>query len=204
MTDSPWLTLALIAGGGYFTFLWWQDFSAQRAGKPNPGALPGATPTTWLAVIVAVLGGLLIVAAETWGELRLGIADEQSQVTVLFCLYTLLAAVIEEIIFRGFIVPAESRGRATLLGGVFAASLVFALAHPFLWSWGDEGLTLNFGTKGWFSTAAVFVSSLWFYYVRFMSANSSRSLLPCFAAHGAKNLAVIIIKAAQGFVVGWF
>ena len=145
-----------------------------------------------------------MVAFETWGELRLGIADEQSEVTVLFCLYTLVAAVIEEIIFRGFIVPAERRGRAVLVAGAVGASLLFTLAHPFLWTWDDNGFALHFTTKAWFSSGAVFASSLWFYFVRFMPANPTRSLLPCFAAHGAKNLAVILVKTAQGFVVGWW
>ncbi len=204
MSNSPWLTLALIAGGAYFTWLWVQDFRAARAGKPVAGALPGASASSRAAIAIAAIGGGVIVAAETWGELALGIAAEQSEVTVLFCVYTLVAAVIEEIIFRGFIVPAESRGRMTLVGGILGASILFALAHPFLWSWGDDGLTLHFTAKAWFSTGAVFVSSLWFYFVRFMPANPTRSLLPCFAAHGAKNLAVILVKAAQGFVVGWW
>jgi len=50
----------------------------------------------------------------------------------------------------------------------------------------------------------VFAGSLWFYAVRFASWNPQRSLLPCFAAHAAKNLGVIAVKAAQGFVVGWW
>ncbi len=204
MSDSPWLILALIVASAYVAQLWWKDYQAARQGAPSPAALPGATATNPMALTIAIAGALAIVAAETWGEIRLAIVDEQSQVTVLFCLYTLLAAVIEEIIFRGFIVPAETRGRAVLIAGTIGASVLFALAHPFLWTWDEAGLVLHFDTKAFFSTAAVFVSSLWFYFVRFMPANPTRSLWPCFAAHGAKNLAVIGIKAAQGFVVGWW
>jgi hypothetical protein len=48
----------------------------------------------------------------------------------------------------------------------------------------------------------LFVGSLWFYAVRFARFNPQRSLLPCFAAHAAKNLGVIIIKLLQGHLVG--
>jgi hypothetical protein len=88
--------------------------------------------------------------------------------------------------------------------------VLFSLLHPFLWQWEggwlwDGGrLTLTLTAKGLFSTAAVFTSSLWFYYVRFMSANPARSLIPCFTAHATKNLGVCAVKAAQGFVAGWW
>ncbi len=204
MTDSPWTLLLLLAGSAYLSSLWWQDFQATRQGRAPAGALPGATSARPAAITLAVAGGLVIVAAETWGELRLGLADQQSQVTVLFCAYTLLAAVVEEIIFRGYLILPESRGRLAVWSGALGASVLFALAHPFLWSWEEGRLSFHFTPKGWFSTGAVFASSLWFYFVRLMPGNPSRSLLPCFAAHAAKNLAVIGIKAAQGFVVGWW
>ena len=53
-------------------------------------------------------------------------------------------------------------------------------------------------------TAAVFAVSLWFYTVRFFGLNPQRSLLPCFMAHATKNLGVLAIKYAQGFVGGWW
>jgi len=34
--------------------------------------------------------------------------------------------------------------------------------------------------------------------------NPTRSLLPCIAAHAAKNAGVFVIKAAQGHVSGWW
>src|SRR5690606_37366890 len=107
------------------------------------------------------------------------ISAEQSEITVLFGLYTLVAAVIEEIIFRGFIVAPERRGRAVLWASMVGASLVFAAMHPFLWQWQWEGwvFTWSFTLKGWFSTGVVFVSSLWFYTVRFLPSNPQRSLL---------------------------
>lgn len=177
---------------------------AQR-GQPNPRALPGAVPTERAAVAVAVAVTLLLLGLETWGEVALGIAGAQSTVTWLFGLYTLAAAFGEELVFRGYLVVVD-RGRAWLWSSVVLFSLVFALLHPFLWEWKGEGdgLMLHLDTKGFFSTGVVFVGSLWFYTVRFFGLNAQRSLLPCIAAHLAKNLGVLLIKFQQGFVVGWW
>jgi membrane protease YdiL (CAAX protease family) len=111
--------------------------------------------------------------------------------------------VVEEIIFRGFLV-IDKRGKFAVWAGVGGASVLFAALHPFLWDWVDGKLTWTFTPKGWFSTAAIFAGSLWFYFVRFARFNPTRSLLPCFAAHAAKNLGVIGVKAVQGHLVGWW
>lgn len=110
--------------------------------------------------------------------------------TVLFGLYTLVAAFAEELIFRGYLV-VENRGCATLIAGASGASLGFALLHPFLWKWepGAPALSFHGDAKAWFSTAAVFTGSLWFYMVRFLSMNPTR--VPCcrvLHAHLTKNL----------------
>jgi len=195
--------------GLYVAKLWLDDFRAQRNGHPNPRALPGATKSTMKAIVIAAVGGLVLVAAETWGELALGIAGQQSKMTALFAVYSLLAAIVEEIVFRGYAV-INKRGPLALWISVLAASVIFAALHPFLWTWEgqmpwtDGQLKWTLGLKGWFSTTAVFVSSLWFYFVRFARFNSQQSLLPCFAAHASKNLGVIIIKLTQGFLTGWW
>lgn len=204
MDQEPLLLVGMIAAVAYFAKLWRDDYRAARDGKPNPRALPGAVPSLRpAATVLAILGGLAIVTAETLGEYQLGISGEQSEITVLFGVYMLAAAFMEELIFRGFLVLPH-RGRAVLIAGIVGASLVFALAHPFLWTWKDGALHFNFGVKGWFSTAVVFVASLWFYTVRFWPLNPTRSLVPCIAAHAAKNLGVFAIKYAQGFVSGWW
>jgi len=209
MNDDPLLLALMIGISGYVIKLWVDDYRAAKKGTPNPKALPGATGVKTSAVFLAVTGALLLLAGETWGELRLGISEEQSKMTALFALYTLLAAVVEEIIFRGFLV-IEGRGKAWLWIGVVGASLLFAAIHPFLWKW-DGGmpwaggrLNFTFDVKGWFSTAVVFASSLWFYLMRFSVFNPQHSLIPCFAAHAAKNAGVIAIKAAQGHLAGLF
>lgn len=203
-SEKALLHLGLIAALAYFGKLWLDDYRAAREGKPNPRPLPGAVPNLRpAATVLAVIGALAILAAETAGEYALGISDEQSTVTVLFGVYTLAAAFMEELIFRGFVVVPH-RGRTTLIASIIGASFIFALIHPFLWDWEDGTLRFDFGTKAWFSTGAVFVGSLWFYTVRFWSLNPTRSLVPCIAAHAAKNLGVFIVKYAQGFVSGWW
>ena len=110
---------------------------------------------------------------------------------------------------RGFIV-IEKRGRVLLWSGIVVASVVFAALHQHLWKWeggwpwADGHLLWTPGLKGWFTTGMLFLGSLWFYFVRFASFNPQRSLLPCFAAHAAKNAGVIAVKAAQGHLVGWW
>ncbi len=202
MTKDPWILALIIGLSGYVVKLWWDDFRAQRAGNPNPKAIPGATPAPSKAIIIAVLGSVVLLALETWGEIKLGLTQEQTELTALLALYTLFAAIVEEIIFRGFVVY-DRGSRAALLGSVVLASFLFAALHPYLWKW-DNGLIWQFTAKGWFTTGALFVGSLWFYAMRFASFNPERSLLPCFAAHLTKNLGVIAIKASQGFLVGWY
>ena len=200
--NNPLLLVLLTAAGLYATTLWREDLRAFRSGKTLPRPLPGATPTTGRAVAIAVIGSLVLLAAETFGEFTFGLAAEQSRMTWLFALYSVSAAsFIEELIFRGWLV-VENRGRLALWLGVLGASVAFAALHPFLWRWDDAGFALTPGTKGWFSTAVVFATSLWFYVARFAPWNPSRSLLPCVAGHAAKNLGVVAIKAALGYMSG--
>ena len=209
MTDNPLLLLIMIAASLYMISLWRSDYRAAKSGAPDPRALPGATPASLMAYAIAALGALLILAIETTGEIQLGLSDKQSSITVLFGVYTLMAAFIEELIFRGFIV-IEKRGEVARWIGIVAASILFALLHPFLWEW--QGGWIGYGgkleftltAKGWFSTALVFASSLWFYTVRFARFNPSHSLMPCFTAHFTKNAGVFIIKLTQGFIGGWW
>lgn len=218
MNDDPLFFTLMAAAGLYVFYLWLQDYRMAATGAPHPSALPGATPASPRACAIAALGALVILAAETWGEIRLGLSEEQSTITVLFGVYTLVAAFVEELIFRGFIV-IEGRGRLLRWAGIVGASVVFAALHPFLWSWdmGDapswhalmvwrwpEWFAWTLTAKGWFSTAAVFASSLWFYTVRFASFNPARSLIPCIVAHAVKNAGVFAVKGVQGFVVGWW
>ncbi len=203
MDDNPVLLVLVIVAGGYFGSMWLEDYRASRAGTAvasNP--LPGATPAPLSASAIAALGALALLAAETLGEIALGISDEQSTMTAWFALYSLVAAFIEEIVFRGYLV-VDKRGRVALIAGALGASVLFAALHPFVWQWDDDGFAFTFTAKGWFSFGAVFLVSLWFYYCRFARWNPTHSLIPCFAAHLAKNVGVIAIKGAQGFLTGF-
>lgn len=200
--NNPWLLLLMTAAGLAVAKLWRDDRRAAAAGEPRPGTLPGATSAPPRAVVIAVLGALALLALETLGEMALGLSDEQTKMTWLFAVYSVFgASVIEEVIFRGWLV-IEKRGRAAEWLGAVVASVAFALVHPFLWQWDDQGFALTLSAKGWFSTGVLFVTSLWLYAARLAPWNPQRSLLPCFAAHAAKNIGVVAIKAASGFMGG--
>jgi membrane protease YdiL (CAAX protease family) len=201
--ENPWLLGGMIVAGGVVAKWWWDDYRAASRGAAHPRAFPGASPASRMAVTVAILGALVLLALETAGEHALGLTAQQSRMTGLFAIYTLVAAFAEELVFRGYLV-VENRGRGARLAGIVGASLVFALLHPFLWEWEKGSWQWHNDPKAWFSTAAVFAGSLWFYAVRFMPLNPSRSLLPCFAAHLAKNAGVIAVKYAEGFLGGWW
>ena len=200
--DHPLVLLMITMAGLYTGKLWLDDKRAAGAGNENPRALPGAVAAPRKAIIFAVIGTLAILAVETVGEIHLGLAAEQSQMTWVFALYSVAAApLLEEIIFRGWLV-VERKSRTLLWIGAVGASIGFAALHPFLWRWDSTGFALTTGAKGWFSTAVVFTTSLWLYAARFATWNPRRSLLPCYAAHAAKNLGVVGVKLAAGFMGG--
>lgn len=193
--------------------IWWRDI---KAGTPD--GQPGATPCkSWLAYSIAIAGTLFLLALETAGEIQLGIADEQSDVSALMLLAFVSGAIVEEFVFRGYLV-VESRGNAMKWLSIFGFSLIFALLHPYFWSYenppnADElslverafaGTQFHWTVKAVFTTSFIFVGSLWFYFVRFFKFNPTHSILVPIAAHLAKNLAVFLIKLAQGHVVSWF
>lgn len=202
MNDNPVALIFMSGIGLYMAWLWWCDLKMQQStGLVDARGLPGAFPASARSLWIAALGTLVILAGETMGEIALGISAEQSDMTVMFGMYTLVAAIIEELIFRGYVVVTD-RGKKAFFAGIFLASLLFALMHPFLWEWEDDGFVLTLDLKGWFSTAVVFIGSLWFYACRFAPWNPRHSLLPCFVAHLTKNAGVFIIKGYQGHVVG--
>lgn len=201
--DHPLLLLAMIGVAGFLARAWWRDMQAARHEPRDPRAFPGARPAGRGLLVLAIAGTLVLVAAETIGEIALGLAAHQSEMTVLFAAYTLAAAFLEELIFRGYLV-ITGRGRVALVAGIVLASALFAGLHPYLWDWGATGLRFTPDAKAVFTTAALFIGSLWFYALRFLPANPQHSLLPCIVAHLTKNLAVFAVKYAQGFVSGWW
>src|SRR5688572_16154337 len=184
--NHPLLLAVLTAAGVYVGKLWLEDRNAARRGVPNPQALPGATEASRRATLIAIVGALLLLAVETIGEIMLGIAALQSRMTWIFALYSVIAApMIEEVIFRGWLV-LEHRGPIAMWAAAIAASLAFALLHPFLWQWDDGGFVFTLNAKSWFSSAMAFAMSLWLYAARLGPWNPTRSLFPCLAGHAAK------------------
>lgn len=199
LNDNPWVILLSAAIAGYVLYLFIHDYRARLAGAEATGRLPGSTPGTPLAIWIGLTGAALITLLESWGELALGVADEQSTISAFFLLGMIAAGIVEEVIFRGYLV-VTGRGKVALVVSIAAFSLLFALLHPHLWSWDDGAFSLNLTTKAWFTTGVLFVNSLFFYFMRFAPFNPNRSLVPCFVAHITSNLVVFGVKSVQGFV----
>ena len=200
MSDNPVAILLYLGVAGYVLYLYLVDFRSTRAGNlADDNSMPGASAMPASALIIGVCVALLILAVETSGEIVLGISSEQSQMAWYFLFASLAAGVIEEVIFRGYLVVSK-RGRAALITSCVGFSFVFALIHGHLWST-DNGFDFTFTTKGVFSTSILFFNSLWFYLVRFGPWNPTHSIFPCMLAHACSNLGVFIIKLFQGYVV---
>lgn len=238
MSDA-FLYLAGLGIAGYFFWFWLEDYRAnsqsirdrlanQEGSVTDSGkiasefskGMPGATPARWTAILVAVTGALLILGTEVAGEYRLGVVEDQSSMSILFGIYTLAAAFIEELIFRGFLF-FDRFGKKWLWGSILLISIFFALIHPYIWSyevpenqppwlfWKYLGLNIwkengQLNIQPIFATCILFINSMWFYLVRFFPLNRYRSLIPCVAAHLASNLGVFLVKACQGKIDAFF
>ena len=196
--DNPLLLVGVTIGFVALFFLWLADLRHALQGQPKRGAFPGAVPVPSGAVLVGIVGTVILLAIEIVGEYAFGIVGEQTRMSWLFSLYSVAAGFGEELVFRGYLV-ITGRGRNALIASAAIFSAVFALSHAHLWSW-EGGLVLHGSVKAWFSTTMIFAGSLWFYFLRFQRRNPAWSLIPCIIAHTAKNLLVIGVKAAQGFV----
>jgi len=207
MSDNPVFILLTLGAAGYVFSLWWQDFRARQAGKRQSNPLPGAAPARLPWVLMAIAVALALVGIETWGELRLGVDEEQSDVTAIMLVPFICAGFIEELIFRGYVFY-DRKGPRVLWLSIIGASIVFALLHvQYYLEFPDAGWlpsAVKIDAKSGWSLLILVLNSLWFYYLRFGKGNPKRSLIPCFAAHIASNVGVFVVKLAQGHVTGWF
>ena len=202
MNESPFMVLLYVGVAAYVGYMYWGDYQSNQASEqPDPRGMPGATSASWGLYGIGVIGALLILAAETGGEIALGITSEQSEMVWYFVFAILGAGIVEEVIFRGYLV-VDSKGRAALVGSCVGFSLIFAIIHGHFWS-NEEGQAFawTFTTKAFFTTGILLANSLWFYALRFGQWNKNRSLFPCMLAHAASNFGVFAVKLAQGFVV---
>jgi len=211
MPENPIMILLYLGIAAYVGNMYWADYKAQQEGEPNASALPGAFKTSIPAIVIAVIGALLILAVETGGEIALGVASEQSEMVWYFVFAIVAAGIVEEVIFRGFLV-VDRKGTAALVASCVGFSLLFAVIHFHLFSlefpddvawwqlWSAE-IEWTLTSKAWFSTTILFANSLWFYACRFGPWNRTRSIFPCMLAHAASNLGVFFVKLAQGYVI---
>lgn len=203
MNSDIWMSLAYFALGAYFFWEWIGDYKKNKNGEELKNPFPGIGQSSRLPVLFGIIGALLLVGLETGGEYALGIAAEQKTIAAHFFLAMTAAAFVEELIFRGYLadfLTNKVHNSFLVVVGIILFSLIFALAHNHLWTWGDEGLTFHFTIKAWFSTSILFLNSLLFYALRFLFFNKEKSLIPCMVAHLVSNWAVFGIKWAQGFV----
>lgn len=199
MDENPVMILLYLGVALYVGRMYWVDYQAARAGHPSESAMPGAVGAPAKAYWIGLVGALLLLGVETGGELALGIAAEQSEMVWYFVFAIVAAGVVEEVIFRGFLV-VTSKGRAALIASCLGFSLIFALIHAHLWSL-EDGFEWTFTAKALFTTALLFLNSVWFYTVRFAPWNPGHSIFPCMLAHAASNLGVFGVKWVQGFII---
>lgn len=199
MNENPLMILLYVGVAAYVGHMYWGDYRAARSGQPNGGALPGATGAPLATYLIGVLGALLLLGLETGGEIALGVASEQSEMIWFFVFAIVAAGVVEEVIFRGFLV-VENKGRALLISSCILFSLIFAIIHGHFWST-EDGFEWTFTAKAFLSTGILLANSLWFYALRFAPWNPNRSIFPCMLAHAASNLGVFVVKLVQGYVL---
>ncbi|MGJ8640801.1 MAG: CPBP family glutamic-type intramembrane protease [Opitutaceae bacterium] len=196
MNESPVMIVLYVGIAAYVGHMYWGDYKANKA---KSGAMPGAYPATLFAFVIGVIGSLLLLAAETGGEIALGLSEEQSEMVWYYVFAIVCAGVVEEVIFRGYLV-IDNKGKAALIASCVGFSLIFALIHPYLWSM-EDGFELTLTAKGFFSTGILLANSVWWYAVRFGPWNKENSIFPCMLAHAASNLGVFFVKLAQGYVI---
>jgi uncharacterized protein len=209
MEESPLVSLFMLGIGLYLLAIWRGDYLKGLRGLGSEASVPGATAFQMRSCGYAAVGGMVLVfvfSALEWGT---GTFHSQSTIRWFFLGSMLGACVIEELVFRGYLV-IQTRGKACLVASCFVMSLFFALLHPYLWTHGVatpsgiEWITQlrpHWTLHSILTTSSIFAYSLWFYACRFSAWNPHRSLAPCFCAHAGVNLTVFVIKASMGFVV---
>ena len=199
MNEDPLIILIYCAIAIYIVNIYRADIKAFVAGEPNVKALPGAKPTNGLLIFASVLGALVLLGNAVVGEYALGIVEAQSEIVWFFVFASISAGVIEEVVFRGYLV-VQNRGRNALVLSCLGFSLVFALVHGYLWSM-EDGFAWNFTVQGIFNTWILFFNSVCLYALRFGPWNANQSIFPSIIAHMVLNLGVFGVKLAQGYIV---
>jgi len=188
ITDFVTNIIYLIIGLGV-GLAWFNEYRKRR-GNPGPELFwPGTTRAPLSGILIIVSGILLITVAETCAEIHFQVTAQQSVSNLHILGATIGAAIVEEMVFRGFAAPSQLRG-VKLLGLIVVGSIIFSLIHGF-----------DFSTvQGRISIIATFFISVWLYLGRYNPLNPERSILPCLIGHVVRNIAVFGVKWSQGFV----
>ena len=184
ITDIIYLLIGLGVG-----FAWFSEYQ-KRQSNPGPELFwPGTTRAPVSGILIIVSGILLLTIAETCAEIHFQVSAHQSVSSLHILGASIGAAIVEEMVFRGFVAPSQLRG-IKLLGLIIVGSVIFSAIHGF-----------DFSTvQGRISLIATFFISVWLYLGRYNPLNPERSILPCLIGHVVRNLAVFGVKWAQGFV----
>jgi membrane protease YdiL (CAAX protease family) len=188
---------ALVVGG-----IWVKDYLAWRSGKPFERALAGATGAPARLILLSAAVSAAIMAVETACEHALGISKLAQPLPVILLVPTVCFALLEEILFRGYLV-IQGKSRVALVTSIVIFSLIFAALHGHFLGWTADGkgfqLRLTPATILWSVSNLSF--SLWWYAVRFLPSNKERSMLPVFAGRGAALLTLFLIDLATGRIL---
>lgn len=199
MYANPIMILLYVGISAYIMHMYWDDYRAAQSHQSRLARMPGATKASYRAFLIAIGGSFFLLTLETGGEIVLGVADEQSDMVWYFVFALVAAGIVEEVIFRGYLV-VENKGKVLLIATCVCFSFLFAIMHAHLWSI-DGSFKWTFTTKTFFTTGILFANSLWFYAARFGPWNPKCSLFPCMLAHATSNLGVFFIKLFQGYVI---
>ena len=189
------MTMHTLEAGLYFILglgvlgAWLSEYRHRQRTQGPESFWPGTAGAPWQASLLVAAVMLLLTIAETAVEHRYGVTALQTVISPSFLLAMLGAAIIEEAVFRGFVAPTHFGG-GKLLAVILVGSVVFSLIHGFDFQHVQGRISLIFA----------FLTSVWLYLARFNPLNPERSLIPCFAGHVVRNLAVFGIKWAQGFI----
>lgn len=207
--DDQIFSVFMFAVSAYLFYMWWDDlrYYKKNGGKIRRGAFAGATSVPFKYCLWGAVAALLLLALHVSTEYSLGVVSEQTSFSYWAIFSWIAAAFVEELIFRGYLV-VQNRGVVALALSILFFSLLFALAHPFVWNyeipegaWLFDGVWIfDFSAQPILSTIAIFECSLLFYILRFMPQNPNRSIMPCIMAHAAYNTGVYLVKLAQGFI----
>ena len=99
---------------------------------------------------------------------------------LLFVSVVVVAPIVEELIFRGLMLPGLTRSRLRFVGATLVTSVLFTLWHP----GGAQKFTSFAVLLDWHLLMALGLCVVWWL---------TRSVWPCVLAHAASNLTVLIV-----------